>query len=96
MLKTITLGAALLSAATQTAAAQVGIFSSCHGRVACTTFVVPLEGGAGLGKVIYLPPGDPARIIRWENFCKPTGEIDAEGVTRMRYAHPGCEHGRTE
>jgi hypothetical protein len=35
-----------------------------------------------------------ARIRKWEEFCKPTGFIDDMGITRLRYAHPGCDLGR--
>ena len=35
-----------------------------------------------------------ARIRKWEEFCKPTGFIDKMGITRMRYAHEGCDLGR--
>lgn len=94
-IKSIVMAAALLAAATQPAAAQVGSFSTCHGRVTCATLLIPLDG-PGLGKVIHLLPGDPDRIAKWESFCRPTGVVDSEGVTRMRYAHEGCENGRTE
>jgi hypothetical protein len=36
-----------------------------------------------------------ARIRKWEEFCKPTGFIDDMGITRLRYAHPGCDLGRS-
>jgi hypothetical protein len=36
-----------------------------------------------------------ARIRKWEEYCKPTGYIDDMGITRMRYAHPGCDLGRS-
>ncbi|MEA2894452.1 MAG: hypothetical protein QOJ84_67 [Bradyrhizobium sp.] len=35
-----------------------------------------------------------ARIRKWEEFCKPTGFVDDMGITRLRYAHPGCDLGR--
>jgi hypothetical protein len=34
-----------------------------------------------------------ARDRRWEAFCKPTGVVDKFGVTRLQYAHQGCEFG---
>ena len=34
------------------------------------------------------------RIKKWEAFCKPTGFIDDMGITRLRYAHAGCDLGR--
>jgi hypothetical protein len=36
-----------------------------------------------------------ARIRKWEEFCKPVGFVDDMGITRLRYAHPGCDLGRT-
>jgi hypothetical protein len=36
-----------------------------------------------------------ARIRKWEDFCKPTGYVDDMGITRVRYAHPGCDLGRS-
>jgi hypothetical protein len=35
-----------------------------------------------------------ARIRKWEEFCKPTGFVDDMGITRLRYAHAGCDLGR--
>jgi hypothetical protein len=37
-----------------------------------------------------------ASIARWEAFCKPVRNVDSLGVTRLTYAHPGCEYGRGE
>jgi hypothetical protein len=36
-----------------------------------------------------------ARIRKWEEFCKPTGVTDNMGITRLRYAHEGCDLGRS-
>ena len=36
-----------------------------------------------------------ARIRKWEEFCKPTGFVDDMGITRLRYAHAGCDLGRS-
>jgi len=36
-----------------------------------------------------------ARIVAWENYCKPRIKIDREGVGRYQYAHEGCEYGRS-
>jgi hypothetical protein len=35
------------------------------------------------------------RIRKWEEFCKPTGFTDDVGITRLRYAHAGCDLGRS-
>ncbi len=37
-----------------------------------------------------------ASIEKWEAFCKPTRNIDSEGVGRLVYAKKGCEFGRSE
>ena len=34
-----------------------------------------------------------ARIRQWEAFCRPTKAIDKFGITRLSYAHEGCEFG---
>lgn len=36
-----------------------------------------------------------ARIRKWEDFCKPASFIDEMGITRLRYAHAGCDLGRS-
>jgi hypothetical protein len=36
-----------------------------------------------------------ARIRKWEEFCKPISFIDDMGITRLRYAHAGCDLGRS-
>jgi hypothetical protein len=36
-----------------------------------------------------------ARIRKWEDFCKPVSFIDDMGITRLRYAHKGCDLGRS-
>ena len=35
-----------------------------------------------------------ARMRKWEEFCKPAGFVDDMGITRLRYAHAGCDLGR--
>jgi hypothetical protein len=35
-----------------------------------------------------------ARIRKWEEFCKPASFVDDMGITRLRYAHAGCDMGR--
>ena len=34
-----------------------------------------------------------ARIRQWEAFCRPTKAVDKFGITRLSYAHEGCEFG---
>lgn len=33
---------------------------------------------------------------RWEKFCRPIRRVDDLGVTRLSYAHDGCEFGRSQ
>jgi hypothetical protein len=40
--------------------------------------------------------GREANIRKWEAYCRPTRHIDNLGVTRLHYAHVGCDVGRTE
>ena len=37
-----------------------------------------------------------ARDRKWEEFCKPARSVDKFGITRLQYAHAGCEFGITE
>jgi hypothetical protein len=37
-----------------------------------------------------------ARDRQWEAYCKPTGVVDKFGITRLQYAHQGCEFGISE
>jgi hypothetical protein len=37
-----------------------------------------------------------AGIRKWEAYCRPTRHIDNLGVTRLHYAHVGCDVGRSE
>lgn len=37
-----------------------------------------------------------AAITRWTDHCQPVGHRDAYGITRLTYAHPGCEFGEGE
>ena len=47
------------------------------------------------GPHVGLQEAKEARIRKWEEYCKPTGYIDDMGITRVRYAHPGCDLGRS-
>ena len=37
-----------------------------------------------------------ARDRKWLAFCRPAVVVDQYGVSRYRYAQPGCEFGRSE
>lgn len=33
---------------------------------------------------------------KWETFCRPVRHVDEFNVTRLSYAHEGCEFGRSQ
>lgn len=37
-----------------------------------------------------------AEFQKWTAFCRPVGHQDEYGVTRLAYAHKGCDLGRSE
>ncbi len=37
-----------------------------------------------------------AAITRWTEHCRPVKHVDAVGMTRLSYAHPGCAFGEGE
>ena len=39
------------------------------------------------------PPADDPVLAGWLAFCKPTERVDDYGMTRLSYAHAGCEYG---
>lgn len=43
-----------------------------------------------------MSPEAQERDKKWLERCKPQGRQDEYGVTRLRYARPGCEFGKTE
>jgi hypothetical protein len=71
----------------------VDLYSGRHG----SSFEVLGMPGAG-AKIINIPPHeiDADKDQAWVAFCKPTIEVDKYGVERYRYAHEGCEFGRTQ
>lgn len=64
-------------------------YSKWHG-VTCTVRTIPDEMPMTPEEVAERD----ARIAEWESFCKPVGVPDKYGVTRLQYAHAGCEFGR--
>jgi hypothetical protein len=47
-------------------------------------------------KILAVPgTADSRRSRKWEEFCKPAGFVDGVGITRLRYAHAGCDLGRS-
>lgn len=75
--------------------------SSAYGPSTCTTTTTTLNGSEPTNQKqpsiveerLYREAKE-ARIRKWEEFCKPTGFVDDMGITRLRYAHAGCDLGR--
>jgi hypothetical protein len=76
--------------------------SSAYGPSTCTTTTTTGNGSEpGAQKQMSIVEErlyreeKEARIRKWEEFCKPTSFIDDMGITRLRYAHAGCDLGRS-
>jgi hypothetical protein len=76
--------------------------TSAYGPSTCTTTTTTSNGSEPANQKQTSAAEDrlyqeekEARIRKWEEFCKPTGFIDDMGITRLRYAHPGCDLGRS-
>ncbi len=76
--------------------------SSAYGPSSCTTTTTTSNGSEPANQKQMSAAEErvnreekEARIRKWEEFCKPTGFIDDMGITRLRYAHPGCDLGRS-
>jgi|GEM_PF-1113480 len=75
--------------------------SSAYGPRTCTTTTTSSNGSEPTNQKPINAAEDrlnreekEARIKKWEAFCKPTGFVDDMGITRLRYAHAGCDLGR--
>lgn len=68
---------------------HTGFYSRRYGPLPTISEVGAPASAAELGE-------QAERIRKWEAFCAPVGHVDALGVTRLSYAHPGCENGRSE
>lgn len=75
--------------------------SSAYGPSTCTTTTTSSNGSEtpsqkqmGIVEERLYQEEKEARIRKWEAFCKPTGFVDDMGITRLRYAHAGCDLGR--
>jgi hypothetical protein len=100
----------LISSCSQSRAGMRSTETTCHGgRCTSTTSYLPSRpyfGGSMSGATVYDLPSNAEtveeaaareeRFQRWEAFCRPVGRLDQYGVTRMAYAHAGCEFGRSE
>jgi hypothetical protein len=76
--------------------------SSAYGPSTCTTTTTTANGSEStsqrqlnLAEERQLQEAKEARIRKWEEFCKPTSYTDDVGITRVRYAHVGCDLGRS-
>jgi hypothetical protein len=76
--------------------------SSAYGPSVCTETTVNSAAPAP-AKPMEIDPVEErlareareARIRKWEDYCKPASFIDEMGITRLRYAHAGCDLGRS-
>jgi len=77
--------------------------SSAYGPSTCTTTTTTSNGSEPAANQKQLSAAEDrlyreekeTRIRKWEEFCKPTGFVDDMGITRLRYAHKGCDLGRS-
>ena len=74
--------------------------TNCRGSVCTETRTVsngaaPTEKPMSIVEERLYREAKEARIRKWEEFCKPAGFIDDIGITRLRYAHAGCDLGRS-
>jgi hypothetical protein len=76
--------------------------SSAYGPSTCTTTITTSNGSEPATQKQITAAEDrlyrdeqEVRIRKWEEFCKPTGFVDDMGITRLRYAHAGCDLGRS-
>jgi hypothetical protein len=89
------------SASAETTISSTSCTRSAYGTGSCTTTTT--VGGSQTANQKQLSLAEErkfqeekeARIRKWEEFCKPTGVIDNMGITRLRYAHEGCDLGRS-
>jgi len=98
------LGTVLISwsASAETTVTSRSCRASTYGPSTCTTVTKTLNDSEATPQKQmsqaeerkYLEEKE-ARIRKWEEFCKPTGVTDSMGITRLRYAHEGCDLGRT-
>lgn len=62
----------------------------------CRTTIGPTYNGPDVHVLPPMSAEQEAAVKVWEAFCKPVGTLDKYGVTRLSYAHEGCEFGRHE
>jgi hypothetical protein len=87
--KTLLVLAMLMSTSAGAETVQTVCQHDRHG-ISCTTNVFELPSGP---RVITR---QPETDLRWRAFCKPVVVTDELGVGHYRYAHAGCEYGRSQ
>jgi hypothetical protein len=90
------------SAVAETTISSTSCSRSAYGPGSCVTTTTTGSGSEAANQrqlsqseERQLREAKEARIGKWEDYCKPTGYIDDMGITRVRYAHPGCDLGRS-
>jgi hypothetical protein len=75
--------------------------ASAYGPETCTTTTTTGNGSEpaaqkqmSIAEERLYREAKEARIRKWEEFCKPAAFVDDMGITRLRYAHAGCDLGR--
>ena len=84
----------LLAVLLATPVNAAGVRMHCYrgyGETTCS--VTPIPDPAPLRP---MTPEEIATKHKWESFCQPQKHLDQYGVTRLSYAHSGCEFGRSE
>jgi hypothetical protein len=90
------------SASAETTVRSTSCRNSAYGPSTCTTVTKTLDDSEPNNQKKLSQAEErkyweekEARIRKWEEFCKPTGVTDNMGITRLRYAHEGCDLGRS-
>jgi hypothetical protein len=90
------------SAIAETTVSSTRCTQSAYGPGSCVTTTTTGSGSEpasqrqlSIAEEKKLQEAKEARIRKWEDYCKPTGYTDDMGITRVRYAHPGCDLGRS-
>jgi hypothetical protein len=95
------LAATLLAPASARAQAEDRWSETCVRSYGVFSCVEQWGAGGGIAKVILVAPRDEKEAAAsaerdrlWVARCRPVSRTDAYGVSRLRYAAPGCEFGR--
>lgn len=88
-----------------TAVAALALIAPASARDLTITYAPYFKFPPGASaRIINVPPplseaerNEQAELDRkWLAVCLPTRHVDDLGITRLAYAKPGCEFGRTE